>query len=433
VTVAPAPEIKVWFGLPFDAGEFFALNDEVRGELDGDYALAGDVGTLIDTYGFAVNIRRGRSRELDETTAGTCSVALRNIDRLFDPLSPVYLTDELGNILTDDDDNELVVDGSTYAASLTPGRRVTIKIYGQVIFDGSVEDWNLVYEPNGFSEAGFVAVDALGMLARKEFNDWTTTAGQTAGQRIADVLNRSEVAFPYNRDLDAGISTLQADNVSWGSNVLNYLQLVTKSELGNLFASRRNVITFRDRHSTVSAEVAAEFRDDGTAYPFHGLEIDVGAELMFNKVGVDREGGTLQTADNVPSQEEFGIRTLNLTGLLMDDDTQSLSMAEFLVQFYGPATARVSAVTVNVSSLDTTQQAVIAALDIGDVVKFSYTPYGVGAEITQTGVVEGVEHLIPYTGPHMATFRLSPITQTSIFILDDEARGTLNAGGSLAF
>jgi hypothetical protein len=86
-----------------------------------------------------------------------------------------------------------------------------------------------------------------------------------------------------------------------------------------------------------------------------------------------------------------------------------------------------------VSSLDTTQQAQIAALDIGDVVSFSYTPYGVGAEITQTGVVEGVEHSIPHTGPHMATFRLSPVTQTSVFILDDEARGTLDDGGSLGF
>ena len=47
------------------------------------------------------------------------------------------------------------------------------------IFTGTIEDWNLDWTVNGDAVASFVAVDALGDLARKDFDEWTTTAGQT--------------------------------------------------------------------------------------------------------------------------------------------------------------------------------------------------------------------------------------------------------------
>ncbi len=39
---------------------------------------------------------------------------------------------------------------------------------------------------------------------------------------------------------------MQADYVSWDSNVLNYLQLVARTDAGLLFSSRTNVVTYLD-------------------------------------------------------------------------------------------------------------------------------------------------------------------------------------------
>ncbi len=430
----PTPTITVWFGIEYDSGNLFTLDDPVKGVLDSAYTLAGDVGTQVDASAYYLTISRGRSRELDEFEAGTCRVSLRNRDRMFDPFSAVFLTDENDTILTDDDGNYLISEGSTLSEHIVPGKRVTISIYGQTIFDGTIDDWDLRYEPAGGADAGFAAYDALGALARMEFDEWTTTGGETAGPRITAILNRGEVGFPYNRDIGTGISTLQADTVSWGSNVLNYIQLVSKSDLGRTYASRTNALTFRDRHSTIGSQPTVAFADDGSGLPFVDISLDVGSELLYNRVGIDREGGILQTSSDATSQGLYGVRTLNYGGLLMDSDTQSEDMADFLLAFYKDPTARVGSITVNVTGLDSDiDRADVCRLDIGDVVTVTFQPRGVYGTIDETLVVEGVDHLMPYGGPHLVTLHLSPVAQTGVFILDDPVSGVLDTGGVLAF
>jgi hypothetical protein len=431
----PEPTITVWFGLEYDSGDLFTLNDTTKGVLDSaTYVLAGDVGTQVSADSYYVSVSRGRSRELDEFEAGTCRVSLRNFERTFDPYSAVYLTDDNGVILTDDDGEYLVAEGSIVSDLMTPGKRMTIAIYGQTIFDGTIDDWSLRYESGGGADADFSAIDGLGMLARKEFDEWTTTGGQTAGPRISAVLNRDEVAFPFTRNIGTGVSTLQADLVTWGSNVLNYIQLVSKSDNGRTYASRSNVLTFDDRHSTIGSAPLVAFADDGSGIPFTDATLDVGSELLFNRVGVDREGGTLQTSSDATSQGLYGVRTLNLGGLLMDTDAQSEDMADFLLSFYKDPTARVAGLTVNVSGLaDDSERADVCRLDLGGVVSVRFQPLGIYGVIEQTSVVEGIDHSMSYAGPHIVSLRLSPVSQTGVFILDDEVSGVLDTGGVLAF
>jgi hypothetical protein len=431
----PNPTVTAWLGLPYDSGDFFTLGHPTKGQLNGAYGLAGDVGTDLSSYAFDISVARGRSRELDEFEAGTCSIQFRNLDRAFDPLYIEYLYDEDGEIITDEDDDPLITDGSPLAGGLVPGKRVTVAIYGQVIFDGTIEDWNVTYSTDGDSTASLLATDALGSLARRQFNEWTATAAQTAGERITDVLNRSEVAFPYSRDVGTGISTLQGDLVTWGSEVLNYLQLVAKSDQGALFASRNNTLTFRDRHSTISAVATLSFADTGAAdtTPFSAIDVAIGADLLFNRASVDREGGTAQTSTDAASMAAYGARSLSLGGLLLDSDDQSLSMSEFLLARYKDPTERLTGLTVNFASLADLQQAAAAAADLGDVVSVEVTPRGVGLPTEMTLTVEGVRHAISHTGYHVMSLSLSPIAQSAVFILDDPVLGQLDHGGVLAF
>lgn len=403
------PVVTVFFGLTATGDLFFVLDDDVRGELDNSsFLLAGAiaVGEDISDRAHHISIRRGRSRELDEITTGTCAIDLRNHDRAFDPVNAA----------------------GPYYGNLRPGKQMNVSVYGVTIFDGVVDDWEQGFTADRRSDASMVAIDSLGRLARREFDEWTTTGGQTPGLRVMSVLNRSEVAWGANRDIDLGISTLQADLVTHGSNVLNYLQLVAKSDLGRLFDSRSGVLTFRDRHSVISATIAASFADDGTGYEFSAAQPRSTSELFFNRVSVDREGGVAQTSTDPAAAAIDDVRSLTIGGLLLDSDAQSSDMADYLLGVYKDPDNRIAQLEIVVSRLTSPDQAIVARIDIGDVVNVVWTPADVGAPIDVDLVVEGVEHELGVGQAHVMRLALSNTVQRSTFILDDATLGVLNSG-----
>lgn len=403
--------IKVFFGLEY-SGSGYATYDDPATVYDGGtylYAPAEGDGVEVAGHGFHVTVRRGRSRELDEFETGTATVLLRNFDRTYDALNSAGI----------------------YYGDIVPGKRVEITVYGVPIFTGTIEDWNLEWGVDNDAVAQFSAVDALGQLARIEFDAWTTTP-EDPGARIEAILNRPEVAFPLSRrDIDTGASALQADNVSWGSNVLNYAQLVNASERGWFFSSVDDILTFRSRHNLVGADAGLTFADDGSGVAFHGITTEVGSELLFNRVGVDREGGTLQTVSDTDSQAAYGVRAWSLTGLLMDTDAQSASMAEYLTSIYKDPVARVSSIAVKVHDildLDAGQQAAVTGQEIGNLVDVVWTPCGAGPAIPQVPlVVEGIEHRIT-VDEYDVTLYTAPSTQTGVAIYDDAVWGVYDTG-----
>lgn len=441
------PTVEVFFDYPAVDGEVtvgsaFILNDPVYGELD-TAALGGvstsipgatsSVATDISSYCYRVDVNRGRSRELDEIETGSLRVGLRNYDAEFLPW--VYgvssLLDENGQPILDESGVAILDEAAIFSAeAVGPGRRVRVSVEGVVVFDGQIEDWNFGYTADEEVDAEFVAVDALGVLARKSFLDWTTTGSQSPGVRMGAVLDRSEVGFGANRDLDDGFVSLQADSVTWGSNVLNYLQLVAKTDVGRLFASRDGVLTFRDRYSLVDPVVAVEFADDGAtgSIPFSGATLGYGSELLYTRVQVDRTGGTAQTVTDDAAVARYGTRTLSIGGLLADSDTHSLSMAQWLLGIYKEPRARVDGLTVILENLDSACMAAVNMLDIGDVVRVRWTPRGVSAQLNQLSVVEGLERSKMFDGQHFVRFALSPLASSSVFVLDDAQLGVLDSG-----
>jgi hypothetical protein len=409
---APTPTVTAYFDLVGTFDDWFVLNDDVRGELDNTtYLLAGNLATDVTGYVSYISITRGRSRALDEFQPGTASIVFRNEGRTFDP------TYEFG----------------PFAGVIKPGKRVTITAGDVTIYDGKIRDWNYAYEVGGLSTATAECVDALGQLGAIEFDEWTTTS-QLPGARILAVLGRSEVAFGSNYDIDDGVETLQASNISWGTNVLNNLQVVARSDHGRLFASREGLLTYRDRLAVDGSDFSVTFTDDGGDVPFTGVALEYGSEFLYNRVGVDREGGTLQTVEDADSIAEFGVSTLSLSGLLLNTDAQSLALAEYLLGIYKQPELRVSEVTVALHDdaiSDELKQDVLA-LDIGDVVRVWYTPNKVADPLVRYGFVEGLRHdLSP--AQHTVTVSLSDADQRSFFILDDDIFGELDGVGSLAF
>ena len=399
--------VVAYFDLP--STPVLTLNDPVKGKLDdATYVLAGDIATDITSTVQAVSVSRGRSRLLDDIQVGSASVTVRNLDRAFDPLH-----------------------SGTYSTNIVPAKRVTILLGGAAVFDGTVDDWDLSYSLDGDAVASMILSDPLATLGRAAFAGHTFSS-ELSGDRIEAALDRPEVDFPAGRrDIDDGLTTLAGGTVAEGDNVLDYLRTVARTELGRLFAARDGTITYRERLPPVQVGGLVTFADDATGVPFSSIDVQIGSELLYNRVAVTRVGGSTQIETDADSIADYGTRTLELSDLLFDDDDDAALLAEYLAHTFGVPKVRVASVGLNMARLDATQATQVASLDIGDLVEVVFTPPGGGSAIDRYALVEGIDHSIGLDS-HNVTFRLSSLDNAP-FRLDCIVCGILDGEAVLAY
>jgi hypothetical protein len=380
----PAITVEAAFGL-INPGDFVVGTSLVGGP---DLISSGF--NTITSAAELVTIRRGRwSQVTDVIDAGDMTVQVLNLDRAFDPtytLSPYY-------------------------GRVRPGLgirvRATAPTFGaKSLMTGQADELGFEYDVSGRSVTVFRGTDALGQLGAAEFDAWTNSAVSVPTKLLA-ICSRSEVAFPTTKtSFGAGIETLQSDSVSWGSNVLNYMQQIAQSEIGYLWADADNMLTFRNRTVAGTVASSATFGTSGIAYQAIAAKY---GEFLFSRVGVDREGGTQQTVQvsNLTTWQAANgsPRTLKLTNLLLDSDAQSLALANYLLTQYSTPTWQVSEVGVELGLLSNADTNTMLSLDIGSVVTVDFTPNGIAPAITQKCLVQGVQHdIVP--GSHRMTLSL---------------------------
>jgi hypothetical protein len=403
----PDTRVFIAFDLTASGGTYFTLNDPVRGVLDSEFVLGGDVLVDVTNYVASVSIDRGKSRELDRFTAGNASVTLHNDDRTFDPFYEL----------------------SPYRSQILPRKQVVIETNGIRQFTGYIDDWDLTYQLGGKSFASITCVDGFLQLSATELSSFTNTA-QLSGERIVAIINRPEVAWPAGeRDIDLGQETMQADTVDENTNALQYLQLVEQTEPGALFMSKSGLLTFRDRITIPPLVDTLIFADDERAESvgYSDIEVVYGSENLYNRVIVTREDGLAQAVDNFASQAIYGVQTLSLDGLLLTSDADSLLLANYLLGRYDQPELRFSSLRVNLHDKNTSDQAELLAVEIQDVIKIVFTPNGIGDAIDRYGLVTGIKHSIGID-THTVTFDFGSV-QDFPLILDDPIYGRL--GGAL--
>lgn len=388
----------------------------------------------ITAEAFSVSLRRGRNLETDEIDAGGGTIQCRNLSRNFDPFFASVESDlllETGDRLLQESTDHILLDGSVGSIGsygvITQGRKVVVKDGAVTVYTGFVEDYDYEWDVNGNATATLVVRDSLATLARTEFLEWTTTYNEPTGTRIGTVLDRAEVGFPSGasaRDLDTGLIRCQDDYVSYGSNVLNYLQLVARTEFGRLFVNRTGVLTFLDRYAVFNATATVSFNDTGTGIPFNAVRVRYGSELLYFKVSVQRFGGVTQTATNaaaIAANENLGVRHLTISNLLYRSDAYSLALATYLADRYSSAEAVVSSLEIPLGKLSTADRATVTALDIGSVIDLTWTPTRSGGVVTQTLAVEGVSYSASYTGECVLSLQLSDARSAAYLIYDTDA------------
>lgn len=403
------PNIKVYVQFDFEASgaAFFTLDDSVQGVLDSVYGLGGDVLVDVTAQVADISIDRGKSRELDRFAAGQARVIFHNDNRYFDP----FFVD------------------SPYYEQFVPKKQVKIVANGVDQFTGYIDDIDLTYDlGNKKSFASITCSDAFSRLSSTELDTFTNTS-QFSGDRVVAILNRPEVSWPLaDRNIDLGQQILQADTVQDGTNTLGYLQTVELSEPGALFISKDGKVTFKDRVNLPSPSGSLIFSDDNSGIRYSEIEVVYGSENLYNRVTITRAGGTAQVADATFSQSVYGIQALSQDGLLINDDADSLQLAQFLVNKYELPELRFSSVGMTLEDKDLTAQNNLLGLEINDIVQVKFTPNNVGNPIIENAIITGITHQISIN-THVVKFEFGEITGFP-FILDDATYGILSDGTS---
>jgi hypothetical protein len=401
----PATTVEIGFDLSALGGPFFILDDPVQGVLDNtEYTLGGTLFYDVTEYVRSVSVRRGKSRQLDRFTAGGASIEFNNNSRAFDPENTA----------------------SPFFGQIIPKRTIKVETGGSAVFYGVVDDWNLNYDISGLSLAGADCVDGFTLLAQRALTASTETSQKT-GARINAILDRTEVNWPSSlRDIDTGATTLQADVIEDGTNVLEYLQTVTDTEPGSIFMGADGFIVFKDRSVAPVSAGLVVFSDDGTGVEFSDVQVVYGSELLYNYIQIERDNGGTAIVQDADSINSYGQQALIQSGLLMNTDADALELANYLLGQYSEPEYRFESLTVQLEALSPTDQASVLGLEIGETAQIKFTPNNVGSQIDKYATIIRIDHeMLPMS--HRITFGFQTLDFASL-ILDDVEFGLLDTG-----
>lgn len=360
----------------------------------------------ISDDAFSFTISRGRTRDLERTSAGQLSASFRNETRRFDPLNTQSDLD--GYIL--------------------PKRPVNVILDGERIFSGVIDNWDFDYTVGGESSASFTAFDAFAIFTKRP-NVLPDLPKQRSGERVSALLNQPTVQWPNTlRDIDKGDTFLEG--IDLDGSVLSQLNIVEEGEAGFLFIAKDGSVAFRSRNFNQPA-TPLRFSDTNNGLPYVAAQIVFGLELFANKAVVENSDD-VQVFDNLLSQTEFGVSErsfkTNLSTLV-----QLRALAKYVVARYGEPELRVEQIDVNLESLTLDDRLDVLGLELGDIVEVEFTPNKIGDPIILRNRIIGLSH-----SKSLATHTLSVFFENlpfgDFFVLDDAELGTLdNADTGLAF
>lgn len=366
-------------------------------------SLIVDVSNVVDT----ITTRRGRSATADEFQTGTLTLRIVDQNGDFNPQNP----------------------SSPYFGNLTPMRKVAISAtYNSItypIFSGFITSYTTTTPRNANDVAytTITAVDAFRLAQNAQISTVTGAVAQLSGARVNKLLD--QIAWPVTmRDVDAGLTTLQADPGT-ARTTLAALTTVANSEYGAIYVGKNGYFVFQDRSVTAGSVggTPVVFNDNGTDIGYANAVWRLDDTLVFNQANVTRTGGTVQSATNQASIDKYFAHTYNQQDLLMATDADALNYAKAYVASRAETSIRCDAIELDLYT-DNYDAGITAALDLDffDPVTVTTNQPG-GSTLTKTLQVFGVEHQIRPDRWRTTFTTLEPIIDS--FILNSTQYGVL--------
>lgn len=365
--------------------------------------LADAVSVIVDVSNQVdyITTKRGRQAEADQFQTGT--LTMRIVDQ-------------------NGDFNSQNVN-SPYYLLLSPMRKVAITAtYASVtypVFSGFITSYTTTTPQNATDVVytTITAVDAFRLAQNAQISTVPgTSAGQLSGARINNLLD--EIAWPASmRDIDAGLTTMQADPGT-ARTALGAMQTVETSEYGALYVDASGSFVFQDRTVTAGSVSATPvvFNDNGTDISYSNVFWVLNDVLVYNEANITRTGGSVQTATNQASIDKYFLHSYNQQNLLMETDPVALQYAQAYVASRAETSVRVDAVLLDLYT-DNYNLGIIAALslDYFDPITITTTQPG-SSTLTKTLQIFGVAMSISPNQWKVTFTTLEPIIDG--FILD---------------
>ena len=395
----------------FSTGPSFAQAMILDTGILGTNVLADSAAVIVDVSNQVnrIETNRGRTALSDEFQTG--SLTLR-------------ITDQNGDF------NPQNVSGPYYNL-LTPMKKVQITAtYNSVtypVFAGYITSYVTTYPDDGEGVAitTIQAVDAFRLAQLAQISTVAgTSAGQLSGARIDDILD--QISWPASqRDIDAGLTTLQADP---GTNrtALQALFTVANSEYGAIYVDADNNFVFQDRGVTAGSigGTPTVFADDGSGISYFDATWILNDVLVFNKATITRAGGSPQVALNQASIDKYFLHSYFLDNLLMQSDAVALDYAQAYIASRQETSIRVDAIVLDLYTPNYNLGIVAAlGLDFFDPITVKTTQPG-GSILDKTLQIFGVRMNITPNSWKTTFTTLEPVIDA--FILNNSIYGTLD-------
>jgi len=368
-------------------------------------AVIVDVSSQVDR----VEISRGRNAQSDQFQTGTLTLRIVDQNGDFNPMNT----------------------SGPYYGLLDPMRKVTISGTSGAttypMFSGYITGYSTTTPLNAVEVVytTITAVDAFRLATMAQISTVTgATAGDLSGTRITQLLD--QIGWPSSmRDIDAGLTTLQADPGTARTS-LAAMQTVELSEYGALYIDPVGSFVFQDRNLTASsvAGTPTVFNDDGTGIKYSNALWILNDVLIYNSAQVTRSGGSVQTATNAASIALYFLHSYNQQNLLMQTDAAALDYAQAYIASRAATSVRCDAITLDLNTEN--YAAGIAAalgLDYFDPVTITTTQPG-SSSLTATFQIFGVAHTVTPNSWKTTFTTLEPIIDS--FILDSALYGILD-------
>jgi len=335
----------------FSTGPSFAQAMIIDQGILGTNVLADSAAVIVDVSNQVNRIETNRGRTALSDQFQTGSLTLRLVDQ-------------------NGDFNPQNVSGPYYNL-LTPMRKVQITAtYGSVtypIFSGFITSYVTTYPSESDDTVAITTIQAVDAFRLAQIAQISTVAGATAGNLSGTRVNQllDSISWPASmRDIDAGLTTMQADP---GTNrtALSALTTVSTSEYGALYVDAYGSFVFQDRAVTVGSIGATPtvFADNGTGIIYFDASWVLNDVLIFNKATITRTGGSAQVASNQASIDKYFLHSYFQDNLLMQTDAVALDYAKAYVASRAETTIRCDAITLDLytPNYDT---GIVAALNL---------------------------------------------------------------------
>ena len=374
--------------------------------------LADAVAVIVDVSDVinSITTNRGRNAQADQFQTGSLSLRIVDQNGDFNPQNPA----------------------SPYYTLLSPMRKVQITAtYSGVtypVFQGYITSYTTTtpLTANDVVYTTITAVDAFRLAQNAQIATVAGSGVQLSGARINAILDA--IAWPNSmRDVDAGLTTLQADPGTQRT-ALAAMQTVETSENGALYVDAYGSFVFQDRTvtSTSVSGTPTVFTDTGAGIAYSNAVWVLNDTLIYNQANVTRAGGTVQTASNAASIEQYFLHSYNQQGLLMQTDAEALNYASAYVASRAQTSVRCDAITLDLYTASY-NAGIIAGLglDFFDPITVTTTQPG-SSTLTKTLQIFGVAMTITPNQWRVTFTTLEPIIDA--FILNDAIYGILDTG-----